>query len=60
MRRGLIPSWWKKTAKDVASTFNARAEAVAEKPSTITDLCRPDTSAPLKGLAICPIDAHLR
>jgi putative SOS response-associated peptidase YedK len=26
MRWGLIPSWWKKTAKEVLSTFNARAE----------------------------------
>jgi putative SOS response-associated peptidase YedK len=25
MRWGLIPSWWKKTAKEVPSTFNARA-----------------------------------
>ena len=32
MRWGLIPSWWKKTAKDAPSTFNARAESVAEKP----------------------------
>jgi putative SOS response-associated peptidase YedK len=32
MRWGLIPSWWKRTAKDVPSTFNARAEAVADKP----------------------------
>jgi putative SOS response-associated peptidase YedK len=24
MRWGLIPSWWKKTAKDLPSTFNAR------------------------------------
>ena len=32
MRWGLIPSWWKKTAKEVPSTFNARAESVAEKP----------------------------
>jgi len=32
MRWGLIPSWWEKTAKDVPSTFNARAETVAEKP----------------------------
>jgi putative SOS response-associated peptidase YedK len=32
MRSGLIPSWWKRTAKDVPSTFNARAEAVADKP----------------------------
>jgi putative SOS response-associated peptidase YedK len=32
MRWGLIPGWWKKTAKDVPSTFNARAETVAQKP----------------------------
>jgi hypothetical protein len=32
MRWGLIPSWWKKTAKEVPSTFNARAETVANKP----------------------------
>jgi putative SOS response-associated peptidase YedK len=29
---GLIPGWWKKTAKEVPSTFNARAETVAQKP----------------------------
>ena len=32
MRWGLIPSWWKKTAKEVPATFNARAETVATKP----------------------------
>ena len=32
MRWGLIPGWWKKTAKEVPSTFNARAETAAEKP----------------------------
>ncbi len=32
MRWGLIPGWWKKTAKEVPSTFNARAETVADKP----------------------------
>jgi putative SOS response-associated peptidase YedK len=32
MRWGLIRGWWKKTAKEVPSTFNARAETVAEKP----------------------------
>jgi putative SOS response-associated peptidase YedK len=32
MRWGLIPSWWKKRAKDVPATFNARAESVAERP----------------------------
>jgi len=32
MRWGLIPGWWKKTAKEIPSTFNARAETVAQKP----------------------------
>ena len=32
MRWGLIPGWWKKSAKEVPSTFNARAETAAEKP----------------------------
>jgi putative SOS response-associated peptidase YedK len=32
MRWGLIPGWWKKTAKEAPSTFNARAETVAQKP----------------------------
>jgi putative SOS response-associated peptidase YedK len=32
VRWGLIPSWWKMTAKETPSTFNARAETVAEKP----------------------------
>jgi putative SOS response-associated peptidase YedK len=32
MRWGLIPSWWKKTANDGPSTFNARAETLAGKP----------------------------
>jgi putative SOS response-associated peptidase YedK len=32
MRWGLIPTWWKKSRKDVPATFNARAETVAEKP----------------------------
>src|SRR5262245_60481568 len=31
MRRGLIASWWKKTAKAVPATFNARAETLAVK-----------------------------
>src|SRR5262249_31406505 len=26
------PSWWKKTAKEVPATFNARAETLAMKP----------------------------
>ncbi|WP_246719617.1 SOS response-associated peptidase family protein [Methylocystis sp. H62] len=32
MRWGLVPSWWKKPLRDLPSTFNARAETVAEKP----------------------------
>jgi putative SOS response-associated peptidase YedK len=32
MRWSLIPSWWKKTAKEIPATFNARAETVAVKP----------------------------
>jgi putative SOS response-associated peptidase YedK len=32
MRWGLVPSWWKKPLSELPSTFNARAEAVAEKP----------------------------
>ena len=32
MRWGLIPGWWKKSAREVPSTFNARAESVATKP----------------------------
>ncbi len=32
MRWSLIPAWWKKSANEVPSTFNARAETVATKP----------------------------
>jgi putative SOS response-associated peptidase YedK len=32
MRRGLIPSWWKKKAKEEPATFDARAETVADRP----------------------------
>lgn len=32
MRWDLISSWWKRTAKEVPSTFNARAEMIAQKP----------------------------
>jgi putative SOS response-associated peptidase YedK len=32
MRWGLIPSWWKKTIKEVPATFNARAETILGKP----------------------------
>jgi putative SOS response-associated peptidase YedK len=32
MRWGLIPEWWKKTAREVGGTFNARGEEAASKP----------------------------
>jgi putative SOS response-associated peptidase YedK len=32
MRWGLVPAWWKKTAKEAPASFNARVESVAEKP----------------------------
>ena len=32
MRWGLIPGWWRKSAKEVPATFNARAESVIDKP----------------------------
>jgi hypothetical protein len=32
MRWGLIPVWWKKSAKETPATVNARAESVADKP----------------------------
>jgi putative SOS response-associated peptidase YedK len=32
MRWGLIPSWWKKRAKEIPATFNARAETLADRP----------------------------
>jgi putative SOS response-associated peptidase YedK len=32
MRWGLIPRWWKKTAREVPSSFNARAETVTGRP----------------------------
>jgi len=32
MRWGLVPWWWKKTLKELPASFNARAEAVTEKP----------------------------
>jgi hypothetical protein len=56
MRWGLMPSWWKKTAKEVPSTFNARAETVANKPMLRAALHRPPCvintpSAPLSGIS---------
>ena len=32
MRWGLVPSWWKKSLKELPSTFNARSDTVGEKP----------------------------
>ena len=32
---GLVPSWWKKPLADLPSTFNARAETVAERPRAV-------------------------
>jgi putative SOS response-associated peptidase YedK len=37
MRWGLVPSWWPKPLKELgAATFNARAETIAENPSSAT------------------------
>src|SRR5690625_2009259 len=31
-RWGLVPQWWKKPLRELPSTFNARAETLAERP----------------------------
>ena len=49
MRWGLIPSWWKKPAKEAPSTFNARAETVAEKPMFRTSFKRRRSLIPASG-----------
>jgi len=49
MRWGLIPSWWSKTAKETPSTFNARAETVAEKPMFRTAFKRSRCLIPASG-----------
>ena len=49
MRWGLIPSWWKRTAKEVLSTFNARAETVATKPMFRTAFKRTRCIVPASG-----------
>ncbi len=49
MRWGLIPSWWKKTVKEVPSTFNARAETVAEKPMFCSAFKRTRCIVPASG-----------
>jgi putative SOS response-associated peptidase YedK len=46
---GLIPGWWKKTAKEVPSTFNSRAETVAEKPMFLSAFKRPRCIVPASG-----------
>jgi putative SOS response-associated peptidase YedK len=38
MRKGLIPSWWKKRAKEIRATFNARAETLADRPMFVMRL----------------------
>src|SRR3974390_2173333 len=32
MRWGLVPQWWKKSLKELPSTFNARAETITGRP----------------------------
>ena len=49
MRWGLVPSWWKKAAKDTPATFNARAESVAEKPMFRGALRRSRCLIPISG-----------
>jgi putative SOS response-associated peptidase YedK len=49
MRWGLIPSWWKKTLKELPSTFNARAETVATKPMFRTAFRRTRCIVPASG-----------
>jgi putative SOS response-associated peptidase YedK len=49
MRWGLIPGWWKKTAKEVPSTFNARAETIAEKPMFRSAFKRTRSIVPASG-----------
>jgi hypothetical protein len=36
MRWGLVPSWWKKKAKETPATFNARAKTVIDKKAAWT------------------------
>jgi hypothetical protein len=36
MRWGLVPSWWKKKAKETPATFNARAKTVIDKKAART------------------------
>jgi putative SOS response-associated peptidase YedK len=49
MRWGLVPSWWKKKAKETPATFNARAETVAEKPMFLAAFKRTRCLIPASG-----------
>ena len=49
MRWGLIPSWWKKSAKEIPATFNARAETVAIRPMFRDALRRSRCLIPVSG-----------
>jgi putative SOS response-associated peptidase YedK len=49
MRWGLVPSWWKKSLKEVPSTHNARGETVATKPMFRTAFKRSRCLIPASG-----------
>jgi putative SOS response-associated peptidase YedK len=49
IRWGLVPSWWKKKAKETPATFNARAETVAEKPMFLAAFKRTRCLIPASG-----------
>jgi hypothetical protein len=58
MRWGLIPSSWKKSAREVPSTFNARAETVAQKPMFRAAFKRGRCVVPSLGLLRVEADAE--
>ena len=49
MRWGLVPIWWKKSLKDLPSTFNARSETAHEKPMFRTAFKRNRCLVPASG-----------
>ena len=49
MRWGLIPVWWKKSAKETPATFNARAETVHAKPMFRSAFKRTRCLIPISG-----------